>query len=52
MSGHTEIVEFLLDKGADIHARNDAALCGACLMGKTETVKLLLSACVGLFPCR
>jgi hypothetical protein len=41
-NGHTETVNLLLDRGADIHANNDGALRSASYHGHTETVKLLL----------
>jgi hypothetical protein len=40
--GHTEIVELLLEKGADVHANNDEALRWASENGHLEVVKLLL----------
>lgn len=41
--GHPEIVELLLDAGADVHARKDTALRMAVENGHTETVKLLIN---------
>jgi ankyrin repeat protein len=40
--GHTETVALLLDRGANIHARNSKALQWAAVNGHTETVALLL----------
>ena len=39
--GKAEMVAFLLDQGADIHAGEDVALCWAAERGHTETVALL-----------
>lgn len=41
-NGHTEIVELLLEKGADIHAYDDRALVWATNGRHIETVRLLL----------
>ena len=41
-AGKTKTVKLLLEKGADIHAENDSALCYAAVNGHTETVKFLL----------
>ena len=41
-NGHLEIVAFLLDNGADLHARNDGALREARANGHTAVVALLL----------
>ena len=40
--GELENVKFLLENGADIHARDDHALSLASLIGHTEIVKLLI----------
>ena len=45
LMGHTEIITFLLEKGADINARNrdgNTALHAAAFLGRAEAVKLLL----------
>jgi len=45
-NGHTKIVEFLLDRGADINARakiNNTPIQQAASNGHLETVRLLLS---------
>ena len=39
---HTETMKLLLDRGADIHGRNDSVLRSAVLNGHPETVRLLL----------
>ena len=39
-----EIVSFLIDNGADVHANRDAPLCWAAKNGYTEIVKMLISA--------
>lgn len=41
--GHTEIMELLLEAGADIHAWKDVALRCASETGQVEAVRLLLS---------
>jgi hypothetical protein len=40
-NGHTAIVALLLDRGADVHARDNFALMAASLNGHTATVALL-----------
>ena len=40
--GNTEIVKFLLEHGADVHAKNDEALTYAAENGHTEIVKMLI----------
>ena len=40
--GHTALAALLLDRGADVHAMNDAALFSAALNGRLETATLLL----------
>jgi len=42
--GKTEWVEYLLNRGADVHAENDWALRSASYNGHVEVVKLLLNA--------
>ncbi|KAJ3285200.1 hypothetical protein HK104_009595 [Borealophlyctis nickersoniae] len=41
-NGHTKVVEFLLDNGADVHAKGEAALRLAAASGRLELVKCLL----------
>ena len=51
--GHSDIVEYLIEKGADVHATGnseDPALHLAAFAGNPETVKLLLKA--GLKRCQ
>lgn len=40
--GHKDVVELLLNHGADVHACNDQALRWAAENGHTQTVSLLL----------
>ncbi|KAJ3320303.1 hypothetical protein HDU93_003586 [Gonapodya sp. JEL0774] len=40
--GHTEVVSLLLDNGADVHRRENAALWNGVLSGERDVVKLLL----------
>ncbi|KAJ3028849.1 hypothetical protein HDV00_009994 [Rhizophlyctis rosea] len=40
----SEMVRFLIEKGADVHHRNDAALVHAASSGKLDSVRLLLDA--------
>ena len=40
--GQAELVKFILDAGANVHAGDDEALRGASANGRTEVVKLLL----------
>ena len=42
--GHIEVVELLLDRGANIHVNNDDALIWAARNGHIEVVKLLLDS--------
>jgi len=42
--GKTEFVKYLIDKGYDVHAKDDGALRLASFYGHTETVKVLLDA--------
>ena len=42
VGGHTAIVALLLDRGADVHFRNDNALLSAAYQGHLETATLLL----------
>jgi ankyrin repeat protein len=42
-SGHLEVVEYLVGKGADVRASDDWALCGAAENGHLEVVKYLVS---------
>jgi hypothetical protein len=41
-NGHTNVVALLLDRGADVHCRDDQALFNAACNGHQETVALLL----------
>jgi ankyrin repeat protein len=38
---HIEVVKHLVEQGADIHARDDYALCWATFNGQTEIVNYL-----------
>ena len=40
--GNTEIVELLLDAGADVHASNEQSLLWALHYGHDDVIKLLL----------
>jgi ankyrin repeat protein len=50
-TGHNDAVQFLLDRGADVNAKNKlgTALMAAAYHGHVETVKLLLSRGGGKF---
>jgi len=41
-NNHLEIVKYVIEKGADIHAENDSALCRASYHDHLEIVKLLI----------
>ena len=40
--GNKEIVNFLIEKGADVQVQNNEALVVACYNGRTEIVKILI----------
>jgi ankyrin repeat protein len=42
-NGHTEVVQLLLNAGADVHAEYDAALRWASVRGHKEVIQLLLN---------
>ena len=42
VSGHMEMVKYLITKGSNVHADDDAALCGAAECGHMEIVKYLV----------
>src|ERR1022692_4903094 len=44
IGGYVEIAKYLLEKGADVHARNDAALRDAVYVCRKEIVKVLATA--------
>ncbi|QGR53608.1 ankyrin repeat-containing protein [Moumouvirus maliensis] len=43
LSGNLEMIQFLIDRGANIHANNDIAVRNASLKGHLEVVKYLVS---------
>ena len=49
--GHLEIVQLLLDHGADIHAQDDDPICWASRYGHLEIVQLLLDHGADVHAC-
>ena len=50
-NGHLHVVEFLVSKGADIHAHNDYALKWASENGHLSVVKFLVSKGANIHAC-
>jgi hypothetical protein len=48
-NGHIDIINYLLDVGADVHAENDMAFVSACFFGQSDVVKLLLEKGVEIY---